>query len=782
LHHSSSRICLASVENADARRPKKIAALLCFLLILPWPREEIRANRNGQGATSVQGVSRRPLIVADAIAMVRSKDYYSLRPLEHYSPDGKRLVVVLYRGNLQKDANDYSVLLWRTADVIQLQSPRPKVLLTMSSTSNRAAIEDVTWLNDNKTIAFLGSRGDGVHQLYTFDVDTSKLRQVTHSRTEIKHYSFNAKCNRVVYTVEESAKDIFDHHTLRHGLFVSTQDLIDLVGLRGNPSGIANELYIQSLSLVHRAMHTVRLSKEIRLPWWDGSPSLSPDGRFVIIATLVASPPKSWLEYADPDVQKFMHELLPGRSSLVSYSLIDTKSGESRVFLNSPVRPFWGSEVVWLPDGRSVVISDVFLPLDSLIGSEREARQTSPFIVELTVPRGEITKITSEPLRLVGWDKGTNSLMSRNRVIFSFGDSDSKLKLEGQLQLFRKVQTGWEKIAKPLCPVAQPAIVWEEHLNSPPKILEIDSISGRKSLLFDPNPQFQELSFGQVQEIHWKISNGKDMRGGLVYPVGYVPGKKYPLVIQTHGWVPDMFLVDGLYSTAFAAQPLANKGIMVLQSDMLLSTDLAKEQDRAVASFEGAIDYLAKKGLIDRNEVGIIGFSRTCYHVKSMLTHSAYPIAAASVTDGLDGGYFQYIVFSKNEPGLTHLFEEGNGGIPFGHGLQSWFQASPGFNIDKVRAPLLITALNPTSALQEWEWFVALSRREKPVELLMLKDGAHVLERPSDRMISLQSNVDWFVFWLKGEEDPDPAKAELYRRWRQLRRLEAGTIAYSGRE
>jgi len=29
--------------------------------------------------------------------------------------------------------------------------------------------------------------------------------------------------------------------------------------------------------------------------------------------------------------------------------------------------------------------------------------------------------------------------------------------------------------------------------------------------------------------------------------------------------------------------------------------------------------------------------------------------------------------------------------------------------------------------------------------------------------------VDWFSFWLKGEEDPDPAKAEQYKRWRKLR-------------
>jgi hypothetical protein len=39
-------------------------------------------------------------------------------------------------------------------------------------------------------------------------------------------------------------------------------------------------------------------------------------------------------------------------------------------------------------------------------------------------------------------------------------------------------------------------------------------------------------------------------------------------------------------------------------------------------------------------------------------------------------------------------------------------------------------------------------------------------------MVSQQTNVDWFAFWLKGEEDPAPEKAMTYARWRELRRLQ----------
>ena len=54
-------------------------------------------------------------------------------------------------------------------------------------------------------------------------------------------------------------------------------------------------------------------------------------------------------------------------------------------------------------------------------------------------------------------------------------------------------------------------------------------------------------------------------RAGLYWPLNYVAGRKYPLVIQTHGWTPDRFWMDGPWTTAFAAQALAGKGFFVLQ-------------------------------------------------------------------------------------------------------------------------------------------------------------------------------------------------------------------------
>ena len=154
------------------------------------------------------------------------------------------------------------------------------------------------------------------------------------------------------------------------------------------------------------------------------------------------------------------------------------------------------------------------------------------------------------------------------------------------------------------------------------------------------------------------------------------------------------------------------------------------------------------------------------------LTHSRYHFAAATLAEPSDGGYFFYVAilpsFSWRWPDLEGI----NGGSPFGGGLASWLKNSPSFNLARVTTPVREEAYGPQPLFLAWEWFAGLSRLGKPVELIDIPDGDHVLVKPLDRLTSQQGNVDWFCFWLKNEEDADPAKAEQYVRWHKLRELQ----------
>jgi len=85
---------------------------------------------------------------------------------------------------------------------------------------------------------------------------------------------------------------------------------------------------------------------------------------------------------------------------------------------------------------------------------------------------------------------------------------------------------------------------------------------------------------------------------------------------------------------------------------------------------------------------------------------------------------------------------------------------------------LLVVGEGPVSLLFMWQPYAGLRYLQKPVELMMLNTHEHVLTNPGVRIASQGGSVDWFRFWLKGEEDPDSAKTEQYTRWRKLRKLQ----------
>jgi hypothetical protein len=91
---------------------------------------------------------------------------------------------------------------------------------------------------------------------------------------------------------------------------------------------------------------------------------------------------------------------------------------------------------------------------------------------------------------------------------------------------------------------------------------------------------------------------------------------------------------------------------------------------------------------------------------------------------------------------------------------------------NSLQAKYQLQAISPASVLGEWEWFSGVKRLGKPVDFIYLPTGSQILVKPWDRLVSQQGNVDWFCFWLKGEENPDPAKAEQYARWHELRKLQ----------
>jgi hypothetical protein len=678
-----------------------------------------------------------------------------------YSPNGKRFVVETRKGNASNNTNAYSLLLFEAESAHR--SSVPNVLIRLPSSSNSPAIQSVKWVGDD-TIAFLSNVADGVQQLFTLDCKTKELTKLTAHATDVVAYAISVSGDSFFFIAKTMIQSLLTQRTVERGIIVSEQELSDLIALRDQRASDEHQVLFKQ-SKRGGPESVVQTGGINGFSAFGPPPELSPDGRHLIIKTVVPdAPPREWSNYQDRILQG---ELTQGHfeRQMASYEfeVVDAVSGERRILLNAP-SGYGHSEFAWSADSRSVVISGTYLPLDG--NTEDEERKRSRYVVEIDLLDGSVTPITNQDVRLQRWDAQTNTLLFRKSIGFS---SDSPA---GVAVGYRKKDGVWKKVEVderdlPSINASVKGAV-EQDANTPPKLLLENAMTGKWSVLLDPNPQFKTLRFARVESISFRASNGSMAKGALYFPANYVAGRKYPLVVQTHASNLQRFAIDGPFPTAFAAQPLAGRGIAVVQlEEDWTRLEAQGEVTDEVAVYEGVLDYLCGRGIVDSARVGLIGFSRTGLAVEYMLTHSSYPVSAASLADISDAGYFRYIARIK-DPGSARDSEIINGGIPFGKGLESWLKTSPDFNLDKVRTPVLMSAQSPISLLYVWEWFAGLSRLERPVELLYMPDADHVLVKPQDRIISQGGNVDWFDFWLTGHEDPDPAKMEQYKRWEKL--------------
>ena len=684
-----------------------------------------------------QAPSKRPITAADAIEMTVIAAPDSHQELDwrtgyfHFSPDAERFVIVLKQGNLKRNVNNFSLSLYRTANAAR--SPKPNVILTMSSSSNRDAISNVRWIT-NTTLTFLGENPGELPQIYALDTATRHLEKLTDHRDPIVQYDISRDGNTIVYIADRPRAKPDSGQIQRDGAVITNASLYGVLRGEYAAASFGEQLFVQE-----RGKPLVQLPvAHVVAPF--SPPLLSPDGRYALVdgELLLRNLPASWDGYNfgkyDDYVRSFFKSANGSATGpFAQHLLVDVRKHVVAPLLDAPIRVGETPREVWALDGKSVLVTATYLPLDVQDAVERELRKRNGYDVEVKIPSGEYQKIPQNAF-----------------------PSNGGVKLPIRVRI-------------------------EDDINNRSKIYVYNSETNNKVMLLDLNPQFKDLSFGRVETIRWSTTNGHEYIGGIHLPPDFVRGKKYPLVVQTHGYHPDAFTMDGIgeWNSGYAARFLAAQGFVVLQSggpadnDLGLSngkyTSAQFQKHTEAAAYQSAVEYLAGRGLIDKSRVGIMGFSRTVCYVGYTLTHSNFQFAAAILVDGIDCGYFQYLTEGGGNPDAETL----NGGSPpWGKGLPAWLEEAPGFSLDKVHVPIRLEAhgkgYGDESLLEQWEWFSALKTLQKPVDFVLLPDADHRLVKPWERMVSQQGAVDWYRFWLQGYEDPDLAKAEQYRRWERL--------------
>jgi hypothetical protein len=321
-----------------------------------------------------------------------------------------------------------------------------------------------------------------------------------------------------------------------------------------------------------------------------------------------------------------------------------------------------------------------------------------------------------------------------------------------------------------------------------PTELEAFDASGQRRVITDLNPRMRAISSTRTEVMELRDRHGRLRKGGLYYPRGYQSGVRYPLVLQTYGFVEPMPFDDGA-QTGFAAHPLAARGLMVFQAPCGVDTseEVLLQYGENLSEqlcYEDVVNFLDSLGLIDRSRVGLIGFSRTGMHVHYAATFSNLPFAAALISDSVQATPWAYVASYGSTGSLNQWDDPSTGthgsmiGAPlFAEGIDLWLKRSPAFNLHRLRTPLRYEQHGLGFPPGPWDTFAILKRMKRPVELVHIPQDGHNLSSPLGRYTSQQGSVDWFDFWLTGAEDPDPSKAGQYRTWREMRRQQQAHVA-----
>lgn len=725
------------------------------------------------------GAAKHPVTVGDTIEMTLpgagnswDGNALSTKPVQ-FSPDGSKFAFMTQKGDLKKDVVIYSVWLYDTASA--LSSPKPRLIATLESSSNRPAITQIKWLSDNQTLVFLGEGPGEMPQIYKVKLG-GKLEKVTDQATEIDAFSADEAGDSFVYFAKTEEKPLFSKDELRRGFFVTPTNRWDDLYLNKRKSESTHRLYVKTTGM--RTAQQVGDVLEVQIP---NSLDISPNGKFALFQTSNLHPPAWWDDYQkrmEGEITPSVPDCLAGHKERCArtYWLADLGNRTVRPLLNTPLILSDKSAGLaeWTKD-NTVVFVNALLPLEGVSDEERSRRQHKVYSVEISLPGGEIHPLEArdEPLHVDTIARDADRLVVKAMVPQS-SDVPYEFRKEGGQWKMRQITASEAEPHQPL------SVRIEQGINQPPLLVAGDE--AKKTILMDLNPQFADMSFGKVEVFKWQGRDGVPWGGELYYPVGYVAGNRYPLVIQTHGESRELFWIQGPFSTTSAAQPLANRGFFVLQigaGDRYDEQSMKKwiqafygdqEGPFFTSGVEGAIDQLDHRGLIDRNRVGYSGFSRTVYEGEYLMTHTDYPIRAGVLADGIDFGYVGCLYYMV--PSFSSICEKKNGGgSPWGPTLANWEKNSPPMRLDKIHTALLMQSI--LAPLGEWEIYAGLQWLKRPVDLVnFYPEGEHELVRPQEKFLSEQSAVDWYCFWLKGEEDPDPAKAEQYKRWRGLRKLQ----------
>ncbi|MEW6455332.1 MAG: prolyl oligopeptidase family serine peptidase [Acidobacteriota bacterium] len=289
-----------------------------------------------------------------------------------------------------------------------------------------------------------------------------------------------------------------------------------------------------------------------------------------------------------------------------------------------------------------------------------------------------------------------------------------------------------------------------------------DSMIKEVKKITEVNKHLKNKFIAKREIIKWKSDKGREIEGILFYPKDYKEGEKYPLILNIHGgpaaYDPDHFTLSwGDYPHI-----LAGKGSFVLFVNYSGSSNYGLEfvesiygkyYELEVPDLLNGVKYLIKKGMVDPEKLGTMGWSNGAILSIALTVESdVFKVALCGAGDVNWVSDYGNCAFG---PQFDNLYLKG----PYWEDVDYYIKKSPLFRMNKVKTPTLILFGDKDTNVptqQGWEHYRALQQIGKvPVKFVLFPGEPHGLMRISHQRRKMEEELEWLDKYLFKKEEKE---------------------------